>query len=90
MDSPQKLEINTIINGKKYILNIDAYKSSIIRDIINTVEHGLAQTQQIKFITQKWGLEQAAIWERKYADYVCVQDLLELSKSPTILRVTLV
>lgn len=85
-----KIGVNVKYGGKSYNLVLEAYKNSVVSAVIDTVEQGLKKTTGINFSTTKWGLELAPIWERKYAEYVDVEHLLELSKYPIQLNLILI
>lgn len=89
-DKIQKIGVSVKYGGKSYSLSIEAYQSSVVSAVIDTVEKGLNTSTGISFTTTKWGLELAPIWNRNYADHVDIAHLLELSKYPLQLNLILI
>lgn len=100
-NSPQvDIEVSIIWNDITWKFPVEAFMSTPASEVINTIEQGFTKMQskaaattghgKIRFTCNKWGLEMAPIWERKYAEHVTIGMLAEIANFPKKLNILLI
>lgn len=91
MEKTQEIEVSILSEGITFKFPVEAFPSTPVINIINTVCDGFVSMMSkkrkgFKFNVAKWGLEMAPIWPKQYAEHTTVEMLMETAHYPTQLR----